>query len=74
MQRNFTELPIPQSIITKVNAYATKEDRPDGLTIQALSGNPFNFPDDAPDGPILPTLPAPYPDLPNEFPGIIHTS
>lgn len=73
LRRNFTELPLTDSIQKLVDRMAQAENWPDGLLFANRHGNEFHFTNDDLDEPLVST-PAPFPDLPAEMLGVLSSS
>ena len=70
-RRNFTVIPgVPQTIIDAVTKFATKENRTTGLTFRNRVNESFTFSNDDLDEVLVEPTPAPFPDIPNELPGV----
>ena len=70
-RRNFTVIPgVPQTIIDAVTRFATKENRATGLTFRNRANESFAFSNDDLDEVLVERPIAPFPDIPNELPGV----
>ena len=72
VRRNFTEMPITESVIRQVDKWAKKDRAQSGLTFLNRNGLEYNFGDDDDQATLVgrPEL-APFPDMPAEAPGIL---
>ncbi len=74
-RRNFTELPMPQSVIDHVHHLTTINNSSNGLTFHNRTGQEFtHFNDDANDAPLPLDVRSPFPDFPAELPSITVTA
>ena len=70
-RRNFTVIPgVPQTIIDAVDRIAAKENRTTGLSFRNRINEVFTFSNDDLDEVLVEPEPAPFPDIPNELPGV----
>lgn len=70
-RRNFTVIPgVPQTIISAVTRIAVRENRPTGLTFRNRHQEDFNFSNADLDEVLIEQHAAPFPDIPNELPGV----
>ncbi len=73
-QRQFNELPAPDSVIKRVTTLAGADGIPSRLVFANRYKQPFDWPDNTatltPDG-LDPTPMAVYPDIPAEMPGVV---
>ena len=70
-QRNFTELPIPQSVINRVTHFAQNSGVPSDLVFLNRHHVPFDWPDNDSGNSLDPTPIGVYPDIPAEMPGVM---
>jgi hypothetical protein len=68
-RRHWDELPVPQSAIGCVAYYANKSGSPPNLIFSDRHHEPYDWPDDIIIG-SNEQQPAPYPDLPDNIPGV----
>lgn len=71
IRRNFTVIPgVPQTIIDAVTKMATKENRSTGLTFRNRNNESFAFSNTDLEEELVERPMAPFPDVPNELPGV----
>ena len=74
-RRKFTELPTPDSVIRRVNARGQRDQSNGRLVFRDRNDNPYDWEEEhdalIEDNAVEPEPePAPYPDIPAEFPGV----
>ena len=72
VRRNFTVIPgVPQTIIDALSRFATKENRSTGLIFKNRANENFAFTNEDLEPELIEQpAPAPFPDIPNELPGV----
>jgi hypothetical protein len=71
-QRKFTEVPITESVLEKVEKIAVKDGATKGLSFKSRKGIEYEFDNDNKYEMLVePEDPAPYPDIPAKAPGML---
>jgi hypothetical protein len=71
VRRAWNELPMPKSVIERVNRHAKRDKATAKLTFADRNNKIFEFSNEEYDEPpLVEPEPSPYPDIPSEFPGV----